>query len=130
MKHNTTHTARLQARQAVSKGYATPLVTVQSRAMLASIHGEIAPVLKAMRQADIMLNNVGAKGRPVGTTKGVEMEPRAIDKYNVEFRMASGRDVPGSLAGENDAFAGLYFSKSEQAREHTQTTAGGLHAGE
>jgi len=130
MKNNTTHAARLEARKAINKGLATPLVTVQSRALLASIHGEVAPVLRAMRQADIMLNNVGAKGRPVGTVKGCEMESGALTKYNVEFRLASGRDVPGDLASVNSEFARLYAARSADAAEQTRSVAGGAHATE
>ena len=130
MKRNTTHAARLENRKAINTGLATPLVTVQSRALLDSIHGEVAPVLKAMRQADIMLNNVGAKGRPVGTVKGCEMESGALDKYNHEFTLATGRDIPGDLASVNSEFARLYAARSNDARENTQTTAGGIHSAE
>ena len=130
MKHNTTHMVRLQNRIAINRGYATPLVTVQSRALLASIHGEVAPVLVAMRQADTMMSNCGVKGRPAGSVKGCEMESGALDKYNHEFTLATGRDIPGDLASVNSEFARLYAARSNDARENTQTTAGGIHSAE
>ena len=128
MRHNTTHAARLEARKAINAGLATPLVTVQSRSLLATIHDEVAPVLKAMRQADNMLSNCGVKGRPTGSVKGCEMESGALDKYNHEFTLATGRDVPGDLASANSEFARLYAARSADAAEQTRSTAGGLHA--
>lgn len=130
IKHNTTHAARLEARQAINKGLATPLVTVRSRALLATIHAEVEPQLAAMRQADIMLANCGIKGRPVGSIKGCEMESGALDKYNHEFKLATGRDVPGDLASVNSEFAKLYAARSSDAAEQTRSEAGGLHATE
>ena len=128
MKHNTTHNARLEARQAIERGLATPVVTVASRALLESIHNEVEPILKAMRQADVMLGAIGTKGRPVGTIKGCEMESGAMTKYNHEYTLATSAAVPGDLASANDNFARLYTAKSSDAAEQTRSVAGGCHA--
>jgi len=125
--HNATHKAHLQARLAIERGLETPVFTVQARALLASIHDEIAPQLQAMRAADECLNRQ-TKGRPTGTVKCCGMEPGAWVKCNHEFVLAPGAAIPGNLARENSEFAALYAARMNEAGENTRSCAGGAHA--
>ena len=67
-RQSYTHNARLQNRQALSRGYATLAVTAISRGLLASIHAEIEPQLAAMRRADDILE------RCTRTHNGIESQ--------------------------------------------------------
>ncbi len=90
--------------------------------LLANIHREIAPVLSAMRKADEFFT--ACVGRPKGPVH-CQCEPGSLTKYNVEYGRGA---IPSSLARENSEFASLYRESMDKAREHTQTTSGGLHA--
>lgn len=90
--------------------------------LLAHIHRDIAPVLKAMRQADDFFS--ACVGRPKGPVH-CACEPGSLAKYSYEYGQGI---IPSNLARENSEFATLYRESMDKAREHTQTTSGGLHA--
>jgi hypothetical protein len=91
-------------------------------ALLVSIHGEIAPQLAAMRKADELLDNC-TKGRPA--TGVNETQAGSLAKYEHVYSVGT---IPGSLARENSAFAGLMVASMEQAGENTRSLAGGVNA--
>lgn len=93
-------------------------------AMLADIQNEIAPQLSAMRKADALLDNC-AKGRPQTGTN--ETEAGSLEKYGHIYSMGT---MPGSLAKENNSFAGLLTSSMDKAVEDTRSNAGGANARE
>jgi hypothetical protein len=90
--------------------------------LLAHIHRDVAAELAAMRQADDFFQ--ACVGRPKGPVH-CECEPGSLTKYNVEYGQGV---IPSSLARENSEFATLYRESMDKAREHTQTTSGGLNA--
>lgn len=83
-------------------------------ALMVQIHAAIAPELQAMRQADAILDNC-TKGRPETGRNLCELG--SLAKYDVAYRMGT---IPGSLARENDSFAGLRVASMDKASDSTR----------
>lgn len=88
--------------------------------LLANIHKEIAPVLRAMRQADSLLGDC-VMGRPTKeqSEKAPLCERGSLDKYNPDLTAHRMGTVPGSLAKENTPFAGLLVAGMGKAETET-----------
>jgi hypothetical protein len=91
--------------------------------LLAKIKKQVAPELDAMRKADDLLE------RCTVASLGIEKQGYSClvgDKYN--GHVYSMGTMESDLASANDSFSPLLNGSMEKAREHTQTTAGGMNS--
>ena len=105
-------------------------MAANAQCLLLDIHKAIAPKLRAMRDADAIIDRIGSvsAAMPSCSIDRHGRGARSQGEYITPYSFHPGNGVESNLARENDAFYSVRQQASNRAFEHTQTTAGGQHA--